>query len=252
MAENEIVKDARGRATFLEKRGRRGRAIAGMGTAQGVAVTPGPAGKDGRDGKDGVAVAGPRGSDGRDGVEGRPGRDGAPGKDGKDGAEGRDGLDGTDGLPGPIGPTGPPGADGKPGPQGVPGKDGAAGASGAPGKDGTPGAKGSTGADGASGAVGDSPVKYARRVQTNAAGAFSVTFPTGAFAVGVKPVLELAIEGVAGFSYHVNTIGEPTHTGFAGRVSRQSTTPIQGTINGLNLFPDPGATWVHVTARNPV
>lgn len=117
---------------------------------QGAGAT-GPMGPKGEQG-----LAGTPGIAGKDGATGIPGRDGAVGSSGRDGAPGANGMDGAPGIRGPQGIPGAAGGAGPAGSLGPKGETGLAGAPGADGKDGAAGQNGQAGAPGAPGRDGNS------------------------------------------------------------------------------------------------
>lgn len=216
------VKDASGKTVALESADGKLR----LG-AIGEVMNPGPKGDAGSTGAQGLkgeqGDAGPAGAIGQQGPSGAPGSDGARGDSGGVGQTGPQGLTGATGLAGATGPRGPAGdtgpaggmglqgARGETGQQGPVGAAGPAGAigpageigpAGAIGPAGSQGLKGDTGAAGPAGAAGTAGTKVqAIRVQTDAAGKYTWTFPT-AFVAGVLPVIQITVQDASSATFN--------------------------------------------------
>lgn len=91
------------------------------------------------------------------------------------------------------------------------------------------------------------------RVQTDATGAYTWTFPTP-YAAGSVPVIEIVAEGAVGSTDVVNvqTSGPPSNTQVTVRVTRtvQSVVSLLG-LTILSVPTSVGVTYVDITARQP-
>lgn len=224
----------------------------------GTNGSPGAAGATGATGTVGaqgpIGLTGPTGPQGASGTNGATGATGASGSTGATGATGSQGAAGTNGTNGAspiilIGTTtsissgspsvtdtvtGPTnlfnftllqGATGATGPQGPAGSTGVAGSTGATGSAGAVGATGSTGPTGPTGATGaagangtNSKLIQDVRLQTDAAGNFSWTYPT-AYGAGTNPVVQIQVESPStNVLLNVQIIGTPSNTGMTGKV----------------------------------
>lgn len=99
--------------------------------------------------------------------------------------------------------------------------------------------------------------RYKARLQCDANGDLTVSFPANTFASGVIPVISSEVEcpasEAANYQYLVAIVSPPTATSVVFKVTRSLKTPIVSILGALNLFVTPGANkaWVHVIALEP-
>ena len=93
------------------------------------------------------------------------------------------------------------------------------------------------------------PVKYSKRILTDAAGDLIITFPVGLFSAA--PVVTATVEsGLAGDQYLVELVSTPTTTQAVLKVRKFNGLSFIINILGFNLqlFTTPGITPLHVRA----
>lgn len=96
--------------------------------------------------------------------------------------------------------------------------------------------------------------RYKARLQTDANGNLTVTFPDGTFASGIVPIVSYDVEvpsGVTTYTYVAQLMGTPTNTSCTIKVTRALNTPLISVLGALSLFQTPGATYVHIIALGP-
>ncbi len=197
---------------------------------------------------------GPTGPAGPQGPKGEQGPAGEVGPAGPQGAQGAKGDTGPQGPVGPKGDAGPKGESGAAGVQGVKGDRGDQGVAGAKGETGAQGAQGTPGATGATGAKGDTGpagpqgpavATFAKRLQTNANGDLTISFPNGLFSVA--PVVTADPEGVASGSLTAQVVSVST-SGCVVKVWKPATSVTIAVLGSVNLLNAPGQVFVHVAA----
>jgi hypothetical protein len=93
------------------------------------------------------------------------------------------------------------------------------------------------------------PVKYSKRLSTDANGDLTINFPAGMFVAA--PVVTVTVESpVAGDQYLIQLIGTPTTAVAVLKVRKFSALSFIINILGFNLqlFTSPGSTPVHIRA----
>lgn len=232
--------------------------LVGPAGATGEAGAMGPPGPQGSAGAPGaVGATGPQGIKGDTGSRGLTGEAGPQGAIGPVGPAGPQGIQGATGLQGAAGPTGPKGDAGAIGAQGATGPQGAIGPQGPQGVQGPAGTPASTSlasaaANGLMAATDKAkldtlPAIQRLRVQTNALGVYTWTFPVP-YGAGVLPIISCDVEDdtAAVASLKITAL---SNTAVSVKVTKQTQVTVVG-IQVLALASSHQA-FIHLVAFNP-